>query len=191
MRKFKTSPCSRRRSIFVMSQGLTSVRSTVGFSTEDHLPCPFDPAHFLRKDKFAHHLVNFWFHFNIWKFAHHLVNFLFHFNSWRTTSIFYFCVLISINTKPWIKDGRTRKNFVRTHTNDPNSPTIPNPTKYLPSWFSMYCFYFPTVSTIALAATMVPIILIPNHLKSEYENIWISNGFWICMFGIQAPTVQV
>ena len=30
--------------------------------------------------------------------------------------------------------------------------------------------------------------LILNHPKSELQNVQISNGFWIWMFGIQAPT---
>ena len=41
------------------------------------------------------------------------------------------------------------------------------------------------VATIAVA--MVPIILKPNHPKSEHKNILILNGFWIQMLGYSSP----
>ena len=45
------------------------------------------------------------------------------------------------------------------------------------------------VGIIATAVAMVPIILIPNHYQFEHQNVQISNGFWILLFGIWAPTV--
>ena len=57
----------------------------------------------------------------------------------------------------------------------PNSPTIQNLNKQLPSWISIYWFSLNDWEAIAVA--MVPIILILNHPKSEHQNIWISNGF--------------
>ena len=79
----------------------------------------------------------------------------------------------------WIRNGIPKLN----------NPTIPNLTKLPPSWITMHRFHFWMVGTIAIAVAMVPIILIPNHHKTEHQNCSDIECFWIRMFGIRALTV--
>ena len=40
---------------------------------------------------------------------------------------------------------------------------------------------------LAIAVTMIPIILLPKYLEVEHQNSWILNGFWIWLFGYFSP----